>query len=102
VYRFAFIDCNIELLLRSPLIVSLQFTDPHGFSSTLIALTLPYPVLAYFIFVDTAIFAYEPILTSLQTLYDIPLQDFLVNPGSTSVIAYTGVTSLRVDYLKLL
>jgi len=106
IFGFAFVDRDIELLLRSPPVVSLQFTDSHGFGSALMALKFPDPnVPTYFILVDTAVFAYEPVLASLQTLTDLPLQDILVNPSSASAaseVSHSGVGSMRIDYLKLL
>lgn len=109
IFGFAFVDRDVDLLLRQPPVVSLQFTDSHGFGSALTALALWDPVPAHFILVDTAVFAYEPVLVGLQKLTDVPLQDILINPSTHSAAttaateaSLTGVGGARVDYLKLL
>ncbi|KAK5657152.1 hypothetical protein OQA88_3209 [Cercophora sp. LCS_1] len=82
IFGFAFVNRDVDLLIESPPIVSLQFTDVQGFGRSLLALTMPAPGAEpiRFIVVDTAVFAYEPVLLSLQSVTDLPLQDIIVNP----------------------
>ncbi|KAK3897515.1 helicase required for RNAi-mediated heterochromatin assembly 1, partial [Staphylotrichum tortipilum] len=78
---FAFVDRNVDNLIRSPPVVSLQFTDHSYFQRVLVALTLPTRTSVQFVLVDTPVFAYEPVLLGLQRLADAPLLDLLVNPS---------------------
>lgn len=85
IFGFAFVDRDVDLLARTPPTISLQFTDGHGFRDTLMALQLPNAIDVQFVLVDTAVFAYEPVLLELQKLKELPLQDALVSPSSALV-----------------
>ncbi|KAK1829287.1 P-loop containing nucleoside triphosphate hydrolase protein [Podospora conica] len=91
IFGFAFVDRDIDLLARTPPIISLQFTDGHGLRDTLMALRLPNAMDVQFVLVDTAVFAYEPVLAELQKLKELPLQDALVNPASEVAKVSGGV-----------
>jgi hypothetical protein len=81
IFGFAFVDRDIDLLARWPPTISLQFTDGRGLRDTLMALQLPNAMSVQFVLVDTAVFAYEPVLAELQKLKELPLQDALVSPS---------------------
>lgn len=85
IFGFAFVDRDVDLLARTPPTISLQFTDGHGFRDTLMALQLPNAIDVQFVLVDTAVFAYEPVLLELQKLKELPLPDALVSPSSALV-----------------
>ncbi len=78
---FAFVDRNIDDLVKSPPVVSLQFTDHGHLRRALAALTGSTRASVQFVLVDTPVFAYEPVLVGLQRLADAPLLDLLVNPS---------------------
>ncbi|KAK4163750.1 putative AAA family ATPase [Cladorrhinum sp. PSN259] len=80
IFGFAFVDRDVDKLAQSPPVVSLQFTDNHGFRNALLALSLPKRESVQFILVGTPVFAYEPVLLSLQNAADLPLLERLVNP----------------------
>jgi len=80
IFGFAFVDRDIDQLVQAPPILSLQFTDIHNFRAALVALSMPESHTVQFILVNTAVFAYEPVLDGMQKLRDLPLQDQLVNP----------------------
>jgi hypothetical protein len=80
---FAHIDRDVDLLSGDPPIVCLQFTHGQAFSKALLALKSPKGI--KFVFVDTSVFAYEPVLGRLQRMTDLPLGNHLLNiqDGST-------------------
>ncbi|KAH6848029.1 P-loop containing nucleoside triphosphate hydrolase protein [Chaetomium sp. MPI-CAGE-AT-0009] len=81
---FAFVDRDIDMLTKSPPIVSLQFTDDEALRRALLAFSLPKRELVQFVLVETPVFAYEPVLLGLQRITDLPLLDLLVNPTAIS------------------
>ncbi|KAK3370713.1 P-loop containing nucleoside triphosphate hydrolase protein [Lasiosphaeria ovina] len=85
IFGFAFIDRDIDLLAKSPPIVSLQFTDSEAIRAALLAFATPNADLVRFLLVDTPVFAYEPVLLELQAIRDMPLQDVLTNPAASDV-----------------
>ncbi|KAK3343440.1 P-loop containing nucleoside triphosphate hydrolase protein [Lasiosphaeria hispida] len=91
IYGYAFVDRDVDALIKNPPVLSLQFTDSRGFRNSLRALSLPSAMSVQFVLVDTAVFAVEPVLARLQLLTDLPLQDALVNP--TATCSDTGVAS---------
>ncbi|KND87588.1 NFX1-type zinc finger-containing protein 1 [Tolypocladium ophioglossoides CBS 100239] len=86
IYGFAFIDRNTDLLVRSPPVISLQFTDHHGLKAALLALQANFKTAAQvkFIHVDTPVFAYEPVLKRLQGITEFPLREALLSPASAA------------------
>ncbi|KAK3680858.1 P-loop containing nucleoside triphosphate hydrolase protein [Podospora appendiculata] len=79
---FAFINRDVDLLIGSPPVVSLQLTDSDGLRKVLLALKLDTAAAVQFILVDTPVFAYEPVLVGLKAITDLPLQDALVTPAA--------------------
>ncbi|KAF4631358.1 hypothetical protein G7Y89_g6771 [Cudoniella acicularis] len=86
------------LLVKSPPIVLLQFTDSQALSKDLLALRSVESV--QFILVDTPVFAYEPVLNGLKDMVDLPLQEALLDPKSTNV-SYHPVAGVRALVSKL-
>jgi len=86
IIAFAFVDRDIERLAKDPAILSLQFTDSYGLRNALLSLSLPNSMSVQFALVDTAVFAYEPVLVGLQGLTDLPLQQVLVSPTSADSV----------------
>ena len=82
IYGFASVDRNVDKLSQSPPVVSLQFTNEAGLGRVLLALRLPGHEDVQFILVDTAVFAYEPVLLELQRMTDVPLLDALLDPAT--------------------
>ncbi|KAK4141737.1 helicase required for RNAi-mediated heterochromatin assembly 1 [Dichotomopilus funicola] len=82
IIAFAFVDRDVDKLIKTPPIVSLQFTDERALGKALLALRhgAPKRDLVRFVLVDTPVFTYEPVLMGLQNLADVPLLDVLVNP----------------------
>ncbi|KAK0643159.1 P-loop containing nucleoside triphosphate hydrolase protein [Cercophora newfieldiana] len=81
IIAFAFVDRDIDRLSQKPSILSLRFTDSQGLRDALLALMMPNFMSVRFVLVDTAVFAYEPVLVGLQGLSQLALQDMLVNPA---------------------
>ncbi|KAK3320409.1 P-loop containing nucleoside triphosphate hydrolase protein [Cercophora scortea] len=79
---FAFVNRDVDLLIRSPPVVSLQLTDSEGLRKALLAFKSDTAVAVQFILVDTPVFAYEPVLVGLKAIADLPLQEALVNPAA--------------------
>ena len=78
IYGFAHINRNIDLLLRNPPIVILQFPDNTSFRKAVIALKTRQDL--RFTLVTTPVFAYEPILESLKKMMELPLDQNLLSP----------------------
>lgn len=98
---FAVIDRNVDNLIKSPPIVSLQFTDHGQLRRALVALTLPTRASVKFVLVDTPVFAYEPVLLGLQRLADAPLLDLLINPSSIAKADFAIPGALLSKTIKL-
>ncbi|KAF3761456.1 P-loop containing nucleoside triphosphate hydrolase protein [Cryphonectria parasitica EP155] len=79
IFGFAFVERNLDGLIMSPPVITLQFTDDNAFKKALVALRTMENVA--FTLVDTPVFAYEPILERLKNMVEIPLQDKLLNPS---------------------
>jgi hypothetical protein len=95
VIAFAFVDRDVDRLVQDPPILSLRFTDSRGLRDALLSLLMPNSMGIRFVLVDTAVFAYEPVLVGLQDLTHLPFQETLVNPTSTASTQYVG-HSLRL------
>ncbi|KAI1065242.1 hypothetical protein LB507_001300 [Fusarium sp. FIESC RH6] len=76
---------DIDCLLQSPPIVGFRFTDEYGLESALTALASKQENQLKFLLVDTATFAYEPILKRLKTIADIPLEAQLIDSDQPSL-----------------
>lgn len=68
---FAFVERNVDLLVKDPPVISLRFTDSISFEKALLALKTPDNL--KFILVDTSVFAYKPVLEALQAIVELPL-----------------------------
>lgn len=82
VFGFAFVDRDLDALLSSPPVVVLQFTDEKALKKALIAFKTATDVA--FTLVETAVFAYEPVLNRLKEMKELPLQDKLLDPAGTT------------------
>ncbi|KAL3607379.1 hypothetical protein FPOAC2_02363 [Fusarium poae] len=76
---------DVDKLLKSPPVVGLRFTDDVGLKSALTAFESPLKHQLKFLIVDTATFAYEPILKRLKTIADIPLEAQLIDADQPSL-----------------
>ena len=77
VYGFASIDRDLDLLCEQPPVVCLQFIDSRVLEKTL--LFLKHDNQIKFILVDTPVFAYEPILSQLKIMAELPLEDVILD-----------------------
>ncbi|KAL2074253.1 hypothetical protein VTL71DRAFT_8031 [Oculimacula yallundae] len=80
IYGFAHVNREIDLLVREPPIVLLQFPDETSFTRAVVALKTSRNL--RFTLVNTPIFAYEPILKSLKKIIELPLEQNLLSPGT--------------------
>jgi hypothetical protein len=87
VLAFATVERDENLLSRSPPIIVLRIEGKDSFAKTLIASKSSEDL--DFVQVDTAVFAYEPILKCLQKMTELPLKEQIVDlqPGSSTVEA---------------
>lgn len=87
VLAFATVERDETLLARSPPIIVLRIEDTEPFVKVLLAGKRSQDL--SFVQVDTAVFAYEPILKCLQKITELPLKEQIVDllPGSSMVEA---------------
>jgi hypothetical protein len=83
VVAFAFIDRDIDLLVRSLPAISLVFADAQALKRALRAFKLSDKV--FFMLVDTPVFAYEPVLRGLKSLDGLPFPEALLNPEAADL-----------------
>lgn len=83
IFGFALVDRDIDGLLESPPVVTLQFTDDGSLKRALLALKTAKDAVR-FTLVDTPVFAYEPVLERLKGIKELPLQDKLLNPSKVT------------------
>ncbi|GME34140.1 NFX1-type zinc finger-containing protein 1 [Neofusicoccum parvum] len=76
VIAFATLDRVEDLLAQEPPVVTLRISETKSLERVLLALKLSKDV--DFLLVDTAMFAYEPILDCLQRKLELPLSDELL------------------------
>jgi hypothetical protein len=83
VIAFATVERDEDLLTEIPAVITLRITEEDAFCKTLI-LCKSNAEMSFFQ-VDTAVFAFEPILKCLQAITELPLQNQLLNlhPGSS-------------------
>lgn len=79
IFGFAFVERDLDALLSSPPVVTLQFTDEAALKKALIAFKTATDVA--FTLVETPVFAYEPVLKRLKEMKELPLQDELLDPA---------------------
>lgn len=80
IHGFAHVNRNIDLLLRDPPVVLLQFPDDTSFRRAAVALKTSRDL--RFTLVTTPVFAYEPILESLKKMMELPLDQSLLSPAT--------------------
>lgn len=79
IFGFAFIDRDLDALLLSPPVITLQFADDKAFKKALLAFRTVNDIM--FTLVDTPVFAYEPVLQRLKEMKELPLCDKLLDPA---------------------
>jgi replication-associated recombination protein RarA len=89
IVAFATVDRDEDLLAQQPAIVVLRVADASSFGRVLMACKLAANLC--FVQVDTAVFAYEPILKCLQSLTELPLEDQLLSLTPSSAEAVSGI-----------
>ncbi|KAF5247275.1 hypothetical protein FANTH_6532 [Fusarium anthophilum] len=95
IIAFGSIVRDVANLLKTPPIVGIKFSDASGLKKAIEALQGPFKDNVKFFVVDTATFAYEPILQRLKTIAEFPLEAQLIDaeqpaqdgPRSTSLDA---------------
>lgn len=80
VIAFGSLVRDVENLLKTPPVIGFRFTDDSGLKHALTVLQGPYKDQVRFLIVDTATFAYEPILKRLKTIGELSLEPQLINP----------------------
>jgi SpoVK/Ycf46/Vps4 family AAA+-type ATPase len=89
IVAFATVDRDEDLLAQQPAIVVLRVADASSFGKVLMACKLQADLC--FVQVDTAVFAYEPILKCLQSLTELPLEDQLLSLTPSSAETVSGI-----------
>lgn len=87
IVAFATVERNEDLLAEIPSVVVLRVADPGSFSKVLKTCKLGQTL--DFVQVDTAVFAYDPVLKCLQSMTELPLEEQILNlsPGSGEVLS---------------
>jgi hypothetical protein len=87
IVAFASVDRNEDLLAHEPAIVVLRIADAGSFSKVLKTCKMSLDLA--FVQVDTAVFAYEPVLKCLQRMSELPLEQQVLNltPSSGEVLS---------------
>ncbi|KAM0211241.1 hypothetical protein ACHAPA_006006 [Fusarium lateritium] len=80
VIAFGSLARDVNNLLKTPPVVGFRFTDDSGLKHALTALQSPFRDQVKFLIVDTATFAYEPILKRLKTIGELSLEPQLIDP----------------------
>ncbi|KAF4948840.1 hypothetical protein FSARC_13634 [Fusarium sarcochroum] len=96
VIAFGSLIRDVTNLLKTPPIVGIKLSDDTGLKLALGALQGPYRDQLKFLIVDTATFAYEPILKRLKTIAEVSLEPQLIDPEQTS---HGGPRSAKLDSL---
>jgi SpoVK/Ycf46/Vps4 family AAA+-type ATPase len=89
ILAFATVDRDEDLLAKQPAIVVLRVADASSFGKVLMACKLASDLC--FVQVDTAVFAYEPVLKCLQSLPELPLEDQLLGLTPSSAETVSGI-----------
>ncbi|CAN9351619.1 unnamed protein product [Alternaria alternata] len=89
IVAFATVDRDEDLLAQQPAIVVLRVADASSFGKVLMTCKLAADL--SFVQVDTAVFAYEPILKRLQSLTELPLEDQLLSLTPNSAETVSGI-----------
>jgi hypothetical protein len=89
IVAFASVERNEDLLAQEPSILVLCVTDADSFSKVLKSCKANQAL--QFVQVDTAVFAYEPILKCLQSMNELPLEAQVLNLTPDSGEALSGI-----------
>jgi hypothetical protein len=93
VVAFVSVDRDENELSQQPPILRLRITDDEALMKVLIASKISQDF--EFIQVDTAVFAYEPVLRCLQNMLEVPLHEQLLEPTSGQKEALSGIQPTR-------
>jgi hypothetical protein len=87
IIAFASVERDEDLLAQKPPVIVLRIAEEDSFRKALIACKSNNDL--SFFQVDTAVFAYEPVLKCLQSITDMPLQDQLLSlyPGAAETLS---------------
>ncbi|KAF2277903.1 P-loop containing nucleoside triphosphate hydrolase protein [Westerdykella ornata] len=94
VLAFANVERDEDMLSQKPPIIVLRIQDSHSLSKVL--QTTKTSAELRFVQVDTAVFAYEPILRCLQRMTELPMKEQLLDLESRSSEAPSPVVPPRV------
>lgn len=89
VIAFATVERNEDYLAREPAVVLLRLPDVGSLGQVLMVCRTTSDLC--FVQVDTAVFAYEPILKCLQSMTELPLEDQLISLISDSAETASGI-----------
>lgn len=89
IVAFASVDRDEDLLAQEPSIAVLHIADTDSFSNVLMACKTASDLA--FVQVDTAVFAYEPILRRLQSMTELPMEEQLLSLSPTSSEALSSI-----------
>lgn len=92
-FGFIFRDRNETNLLLKPPVVEVQMPDVDSLCKVLDALQQGKPL--DFALVDTAVFAYEPVLTRLKSIKELPLDVCLLNPSGAGEIEFQPKSGIQ-------
>ncbi|EPS44029.1 hypothetical protein H072_1969 [Dactylellina haptotyla CBS 200.50] len=94
IVAFANVDRDEDLLAQEKPVIVLRIDDEQSFNKVLYMSKISSEL--KFVQVDTAFFAYNPILKRLQSMKEIPLQEQLLGlgPGSNEVLSGIGPKSV--------
>ena len=97
---FGFVWKEEEMLLRTWPVIEIQVPDGDALRKVLGALLQHKPL--DFALVDTAIFAYEPVLRRLKSIMELPLDTCLLNPAGADELEFQPKPGIQraVDDLK--
>ncbi|KAL5421066.1 hypothetical protein PMIN04_005913 [Paraphaeosphaeria minitans] len=94
VVAFVSVDRDETELAQQPPVLRLRITDDETLTKMLMASKTSQDF--EFIQVDTAVFAYEPVLRCLQDMLDVPLNEQLLDPTSGLKEALSGIQPTRM------
>lgn len=80
IIAFGSIIREVDLLIQDPPTIGIQITDNNGLKSAVMALMGQNCNQLNFYVVDTATFAYEPILQRLKEVTEIPIENAILDP----------------------
>jgi len=94
IVAFATVDRDEGSLAQNPPVIVLRVADAGSFGKVLMACKTGCDLC--FMQVDTAVFAYEPVLKCLQSLTEMPLEEQLLNLTPDSTEALSGIQPNRI------